>query len=241
MLLERIRIASRALGVDLKRYSPMCRAIDILSAGERKPFFVQIGANNGTDFDNFYESVTANRLDGIVIEPVANYHEALCHAYARYPGVTPLRAAIHPSAATMAMYRVDPDKAVWLWHHAIASFDRAHLIRHDIPDDAIVTEQVPCLSMADLLKRIPDGRTIDILTTDTEGFDAEILRMIDFTAIHPMILRFEDKHMNAVDRAHFRQLLEKQGYAMRHLAGDTIAIDRALAYGPFSYLRKLWR
>jgi FkbM family methyltransferase len=241
MLLDRIRTASRAFGVDLKRYSPMCRVIDILSKADRKPFFVQIGANNGTDFDNFYEAVTANRLDGIVIEPVADYHEALRQAYARYPGVTPLRAAIHPSAETITMYRVASDRVEWLWQHGIASFERAHLIAHGIAEDAILAEEVPCLSIGALLQKIPAGRTIDILTMDTEGFDVEILRMIDFSVIHPKILRFEDKHMDAADRVHFRRVLEREGYAVTYLAGDAIAIDRSVAYGPLAYLRKLWR
>lgn len=241
MLLEMIRIVGRAFGVDLKRYSPLRRAIDIIAAENPQPYFVQIGANNGTDFDNFYEAVTEHRLPGIVVEPVADYHAALSQAYARYPEVTPLRAAIHPTAASMTMYRVAQNRAGYLWQHGIASFDREHLLRHDVPEDAIVTEEVPCLSMAALLEQVPDGRTIDILVTDTEGFDAEILRMIDFATLRPRIMRFEGKHMSDTDRASVRRLLQAHGYALRYMAGDVIAIDRRLAYGPLAYLRKVKR
>ena len=49
MWLERIRVAARAFGIELKRYSPLRRAIDLMASDGGEPFFVQIGANNGID------------------------------------------------------------------------------------------------------------------------------------------------------------------------------------------------
>jgi FkbM family methyltransferase len=240
MWLERIRMAARACGIELKRYSRLRRAIDMLAASGDKPFFVQIGANNGIDFDNFFETVTGHRLPGLVVEPVADYHAALVHAYARYPEVKAIRAAIHPRASSLPIYRVAADKAQFLWHHGLASFEREHLTRHGVPEEAIVAEEVPCLSIAGLAALLPAGRSIDILVTDTEGFDAEILRMIDFSSIRPSAIRFENKHMSTADRVSLSRLLDRQGYSLSHGREDSIAIDRSLRCGPISYLRALW-
>lgn len=224
MIIQALRKTARRFGVDVKRYSRMQRAVDNLVEAGKRPFFIQIGANNGIDFDDFYAMVVHHDLDGLVVEPIPDYFQALRYAYARHPKVVPINAAVHPTATSMAMYRVDPSSVTINWQHGLASFDRNHLLRHEVPENAIVEEKVDCLSFAKLLEYVPAGRHIDVLAIDTEGFDAEILRMIDFDRIRPNIIRFESKHMDESDLVHFTSLLNSIGYDVLSQDLDCLAI-----------------
>lgn len=232
------RIA-RSFGVELKRYSRFRRAIDLLAAAGEKPYFVQIGANNGIDFDDLYWSVVEHDLPGIAVEPVPDYSASLEHAYSRQPEVVPIRAAIHPTAEQMTIYRVKPERVTVKWQHGLASFDRDHLVvRHHIAADAILEEGVSCLSFSALLTQIPEGRTIDILAIDTEGFDAEILKMIDFDALRPKIIRFEAHHMTADQLQHWTSRLRALGYNVRMDGLDCLALSESLELKPWNIWRR---
>lgn len=228
-----IRLAKtglRAAGVEVKRYTPLAMACDLLTKSMGQvPVFVQIGANNGTDFDDFYEVVTRNKLRGIVVEPVPRYFNSLKSAYERHPNVLPVNVALHPTAQSMPIYTVRPDRAKHVWQHGVASFSRDHVLGHpDVSEDAIEVQYVPCIDFNGLLDRHLEGVSVDILAIDTEGFDGEILAMIDWSRIRPRALRFEHKHLSSNEFADIRTMLSRFGYRLFITKEDCTAVERGL-------------
>ena len=62
---------------------------------------------------------------------------------------------------------------------------------------------------------------IDLLLVDTEGYDAEIIRRIDFSAWRPRLLVYEHYHLPPQERAECRGRLEDEGYETMAEGFDT--------------------
>jgi FkbM family methyltransferase len=131
--------------------------------------------------------------------------------------VTPVNAAIHTTEKQLDIYKVDPDYSGKLpeWVRGIASFDPEHHKAIDVPAEAIITESVRCLTFDELLSEY-DVEHIDLLQIDTEGYDAEIIKSIDFSKTKPSIIRFEHNleagNMQATAFIELADLLHQQGY-----------------------------
>jgi hypothetical protein len=94
---------------------------------------------------------------------------------------------------------------------------------------------VPCLTFASLLAAHGLER-VDLLLTDTEGHDWEILRSIDLAAHHPRVVVYEHYHLAVDDRADCRSHLRAHGYALLEEGFDTFCLDTA----PADALSDLW-
>lgn len=162
-------------------------------------FFVQIGANDGVFGDPIWEFVTRHQLAGLVVEPLKDVFEQLAANYRPYPRVTAVNTAIHATLRSAEMYRVDPSKLEGLdvWARGIGSFKGQHHVDAGIPAAAMRKEVVSCVTLEELLQGHHVGE-IDLLQIDTEGYDAEILRMIDFNRRRPAIIRFEHGMPNGI-------------------------------------------
>ncbi len=69
----------------------------------------------------------------------------------------------------------------------------------------------------------------DLLQIDTEGYDATILRMIDFSRCRPRLIKFEHKSLSAGERAGCdRSRLRAHGYriAIEGHGHDRVAAAR---------------
>ena len=113
--------------------------------------------------------------------------------YSAYPGIRALNMAIHREHKHIDLYRVNPEYPGALpdWAIGIASVNPEHFkLGGDIPDEAICVERVPACSMDALIEEVGYS-TLDLLQIDTEGYDLEILRMLDFQQLKPAIIHFE--------------------------------------------------
>lgn len=230
MIRDLVKHGFKAMGVELRHYPLFRRAIHTLVRSGPKPFFVQIGANNGIDFDDLFQIVTDYELPGIVVEPLPYYFDALVQVYKRHGTIRPLRAALHPSAESELIYTIDPAMPDAGWQHGLGSFSRAHLLAYGVPPEAIRAEKVPCVSLDTLVREhVPPDATIDILMTDTEGFDGEILRMIDFRRIRPKIIKFESKHLDPGERHAIIARLQAERYVVEVGTEDSVAVMPHLA------------
>ncbi|CAM3671582.1 FkbM family methyltransferase [Flavobacterium chungbukense] len=154
-------------------------------------FFVQIGANDGISFDPIYELVTKEKVKGIAIEPMPDIFKLLEKNYDKHPNVKLLNLAIHKDQTEMKMYRVDPKKTNYPdWTKGTPSFNKDHHKLGNIPEYDIIEESVKCISFDALIKEYSINR-IDLLQIDTEGYDLEIIKMINFNQISPRIISFE--------------------------------------------------
>jgi hypothetical protein len=61
--------------------------------------------------------------------------------------------------------------------------------------DWIQEVEIDAISPESLIKKF-DGKKIDLLAVDTEGFDFEILKMLDLKAMNPEVIIYEEEHFN---------------------------------------------
>jgi FkbM family methyltransferase len=190
-------------------------------------FFVQIGANNGVRGDKLYPFVTRHNLKGIVIEPLKDLFEQLVVNYSDYPKIKPLNAAIDKEDGMRTLYRIDPNfKDMPEWGHAIASFNHNHVqeARKNCPgiEKHIITEEVPCISFKSLIIS-QQIEKIDLLQIDTEGYDFEIIKTIDFELMPPQIIRYEHGAFSIREAKECVEFLIERGYILYDERQDTIA------------------
>ena len=165
--------------------------------GREEPFtFLQIGANDGISFDNLFQLVTSRNCRGVVVEPVPFYFKQLESLYSAFETIVPVNLAIHAAEKNNHIYCVDPAQTASLpkWVSGVASFNRGHLQQFDIPDKAILEVEIECIQLMQLIEQYGLD-TLDLIQIDTEGYDAEVIAMIDFDRIRPSIIKFEHAHL----------------------------------------------
>ncbi len=156
--------------------------------------FVQIGANDGISNDPLYPLIRKfpGRFRGIVVEPLGDKFELLKRTYADFGTIVPVNVAVHNTEKEMLIHRVRPDleKRLPGWATGIGSFNSEHHNLSQLDHSFMVAEKVRCMTFDDLLAS--QGITdVELLITDTEGYDFEILRNIDFTKHRPTYVHFE--------------------------------------------------
>lgn len=189
--------------------------------------FVLIGANAGDEADPLSRTIRELGLRGILVEPQAHAFARLQANYADQQQVVLERAAIASRDGTVTLHQARSD--FWERHgfpgvaDEVASLDREH-VRHHImlfggaalaADEAAwgQSEEVPALTLTTLLAR--HGFTgFDYLQIDAEGFDYEILKMVDWAMHAPQIIHFETVHLTEADRVAAWALLRGHGYVL---------------------------
>jgi FkbM family methyltransferase len=156
--------------------------------------FVQVGANDGKYVDPLYDFIVKHhgRLSGVVIEPMTRAFRELERTYADFPNITPLNVAIHNEKSEAVLYQIDPEMLDSLpeFYKGVASFDSTHFDKTDTPKEYVIQETVRCCTLDAVLEEFSIA-DLDLLQIDSEGYDEEIIRGLDFERGGPAILRFE--------------------------------------------------
>lgn len=188
-------------------------------------FFIQIGANDGISADPLYKFITRFGWEGILLEPQPQVYQQLAATHRDNTRLTLLNAAISEQDGWRTMYTVRRDDTAPETAHLYSSFRKEVLLRQTqwVPDVAqrIEEQQVRCISFATLLKETK-GRNVDILLMDTEGYDLNILKMIDFLQLQPSIICYEHAHLSRAERGEAAELLLRQGYRLTSDNSDTV-------------------
>ena len=205
--------------------------LDYYSSHKEDIFFIQVGSNDGVAGDPIHEFIKRDGWHGILVEPVEYLFRTLVE---NYKGMTDLifeNAAISDKDGQKDFYypRETSDKVPG-WYGQIGSFRRDVILKHqtDFPniEDYIDTERVDTLTFDTLLTRHRVAK-VDLINIDTEGYDVEIIRLIDFTKIHPDIVLFENKHLEGKDYRACNARLKKFQYDLFEDGADTIALARS--------------
>jgi len=208
------------LGYHVKRFDQMDFFEPLLYRRLAKSpdfFFVQIGANDGVFADPIRHFVTRNQVAGLAVEPLTDVFAQLVANYRDFPKVRPVNVALHQTARTIELHRVDPVKGAQLgdWTRGIASVKKSHHAVNEVPAEVMISEIVNCVTLMELLEK-HQVRSLDLLQIDTEGYDSEILKMIDFQRIKPALIHFEhglsDETMSVAELKECVGLLMDQGY-----------------------------
>lgn len=196
--------------------------------------FIQIGGNDGINFDPLYHFIILNKskISGYVLEPVKDYFNELVNNYKDLPLIKPLNLAIHNNQSEMVIHRVNSKNPSVLPSYAkgIASFNEAHHVSCKIPSEYMIQEKVKCISLENLLIEKKIGH-VDLLQIDTEGYDAEIILNINFEKWKPSIINFEYYVQNPISREILNTIIDKlhlNGYEIWMEVNDITAYQRDL-------------
>lgn len=194
-------------------------------------FFIQIGANDGCSNDPLHKFVTRFGWCGILLEPLPEVFMLLQQTYAANSRLVLLNAAISERDGRRTIYTIRQDASTFAKAHQFSSFSREALMRQTdwVPDVAARIEEksVDCMCFGTLLEKYVQGGIVDILVTDTEGYDLAVLQMIDFGRMRPAIICYEHAHMAKAEQDQAAQLLLHQGYQLTRDNLDTVG------YRPF--------
>jgi FkbM family methyltransferase len=200
----------------------------MLDVGEEL-FFVQIGAFDGQTDDPIHDLVERHRWRGVLVEPQARYFERLQQTYAGNDRVMLRNVALGSESGVQIFYRVREEPGQPEWVPQLGSFDRDTILAHEFAfprlRDLIIEDEVETLSLEDLLAQSGAER-VDVFQIDAEGFDAEVVKMIDLARWRPGIVHFEHDHLSPGDHESAMRHLADAGYKLWVKRFDTLAYRR---------------
>jgi FkbM family methyltransferase len=178
--------------------------------------FVQIGSNDGKKNDPLYQYIRKNGWKGILVEPDTANFKKLTNNYSRVNGLIFENLGIGPERGEMLFYRLkDITEQEPGWYDQIGSFDKETFIKNieygQGLDKRMTAEPLQVITFYDLLQKNKFWE-VDLLHTDTEGFDYKILRSIDFAKHDIRIVLFEGEWMTQFELKEIFQYLRKYNY-----------------------------
>lgn len=199
-------------------------------------FFVQIGAFDGVSNDPLHPHIVAHRWRGILVEPQPKPFQALLETYRGHGQLAFVNAAIGEQDGETDFYVVRDGQDLPPWSQKIASLNKENVIKHreglpeygvrrgiDDLEERMEAIRVPVLTLPSLLALRLVER-LDILQIDAEGYDARILRQLDFGRYQPALIRYEHMHLEEAEQDACLHLLRGHGYLV------VIGFTETLAY-----------
>lgn len=186
--------------------------------------FVEIGANDGLEFDPLRPFIEKYELRGILVEPQPSVFERLKKNYEGIPNVILENCAIGSTEGSLNLYYAEVDAKQQNFATTLASANRKAIERYAASvGGTVVGIEVPCLKPEKLLKK-HHMEQVDILQIDTEGMDFEILKAFDLKAVAPSIIHYESGQLSPGEQEKSYRYLSGQGFAVLTHEGDTLAL-----------------
>jgi FkbM family methyltransferase len=242
----------RRLLSDVYRRLPISLRQDPISAlaeaiGEARPdaFFIQIGAHDGTQLDPLNDQIERRAWRGLMMEPVPYVFERLQARHASNPRIVLENAALASSDDCRTLYYLpeSSDPGLPTWYDALASFRRDVLLKHAtwIPDieERVSEITVACMTFDSLCQKHGVER-VDIVQIDTEGYDFEVIKLIDLERYRPTLVMSEHIHLDPETLDACLGHMSRYGY--EHFRGDLdMVFLRVGDLGPRDrYIERLW-
>lgn len=196
-------------------------------------FVIQIGSNDGCTHDPIFRLMQENpSYRGLFVEPVPYLFEKLQRNYGWREGLLFENAAIN-DGSTQPFYWVDPDARQEIpelpdWFDQLGSFNERHI--RGVPGIADIllryrrVTDVKGMSMQELLDRHGITR-FDVLHIDTEGYDWQVLRQVDFARYTPRVVLYEHKCLSAEEKACAAAYVAPF-YTTRDMGGDMFCVRK---------------
>jgi FkbM family methyltransferase len=217
----------------LQRRLAAPRLLSAFADAYPEAFFIEVGSNDGEQHDHLRPFILSRPWAGIMVEPVPYVFERLQRNYQGIDRVVLENAAVADRDGRLPFYHLakSPERereGLPRWYDGIGSFSREAVLRHahTIPDieRRIVRTDVRCLTLESLCRR-HDVQRLDLLLIDTEGYDWEVVRSIDFDRRRPRLLVYEHFHLPPDDRTRCRQHVEHAGYETMEEGFDTFCLE----------------
>jgi FkbM family methyltransferase len=229
----------RMVKLRLKKDDELSVLIDRFARAYPSAFVIQVGANDGMTHDPVHRPAKRYDWKGILLEPQpAVFQRYLKRTYAKYPALRLVNAAIGEQDGEAELFTISFSSDRWAT--GLARFNKALLVelirsgklhkrlrRYGIVppatlDEWIVSQKIAVRSFDSVLKEF-DVKEVDFLVVDTEGFDAEVIRMFDVERYLPKLIVFEDMHIPEQEYAQCVGRLHQNGYQCSRRGPNTIA------------------
>lgn len=207
------------------RWQPQTKNINTIllkyAKENKNVVFIQIGAFDGITVDPIRKYILEYNWKGILVEPQKEAFNKLKHNYQGIKNLIFENVAVFSENCTKVLYKPDNNNAT-----VIASFDPAHIKKHLINgNNSIITEEIQCITLSSLLEK-NHVDSINVLLIDTEGYDFEILKQVDYKKNKPQVIIYEYEHLSFKDYKQSLHLLKQNGYKCYKDNLDIIAIQK---------------
>ena len=212
------------------------------SKGKAQIVFLQIGATDGFIYDPLQKFIKRDNWQGVMLEPQPFvYDNLLTKIHAKRPEIITINAALSHKDGIADLYTLSISKERWA--NGLSSFNKQVLIdgikdgsihkkarkeglRLPNPNnlDALIeTVQIKTISPVTLLKKF-DKKKINILSIDTEGFDYEIIKLLNIKDLLPEVIIYEEVNFDTTTKNECRAYLEALGYSILVKGKDVISL-----------------
>jgi len=184
---------------------------------------IQIGANDGKSFDPVRSFILKYKFRALLVEPQPDVFERLKKNYEGREGVSFANVAISAKRGVLPLYRFKKTADQSEWADCLASFSKETLLNnfHNVRGEV---EELPieAITLDDLF--VKSGfEQVDLLQIDTEGYDYEILKMLETSSMRPTIINFEHGFLSQDQQYECFAYLNRLGYKVTNNGPDTIA------------------
>lgn len=202
----------------------------------RKVFSIQVGSNDGRSGDPIFSLVQANpEWQGIFIEPVPYLFKQLRRNYEDRAGLIFENVAIN-DGSTQTLYWIDPkarkeNPGLPDWAECLGSFNKEHVVGAPGVAELLLRYRRETPVKGSTFQQLLDRHEVtsfDLLVIDTEGYDWQVLRQVDFGRYKPCIVVYEHKCLSAEDKVRAEQHLSAF-YALRDLGDDMFCVRKPQA------------
>jgi FkbM family methyltransferase len=160
---------------------------------------IVIGAHSGEKLSQAIE-LYSKRGDVLLVEPVPWLFKKLQEKYGSVKSVHLLQAVISENDAEEVSFFAPVESAneIATWGDQLGSLNPIHALGHNKEFSNKIEEiKVRGISFKELINKFEIDE-IEVLHTDTEGYDARLLSEFPFDKIKPRELIFEYKHSDGV-------------------------------------------
>lgn len=198
--------------------------------------FLQIGANDGFIYDPLQKFIKRDDWEGVLVEPQPYVHDnLLTKIHAKRPEIKTVNAALAEKDGSANLFTLSVSKERWA--NGLSSFNKQVLIDRikdgtiqkkalkegvRLPDENdfdawIEPIKIKTISPKTLLAKF-EGKQIDLVAIDTEGYDFEIIKLLNIKNLLPEVLIY-DPSTPPVRCAHLRLLPQRRMPCSRRFAG----------------------
>jgi len=202
-----------------------------LSNFVQEPVFVKVGAFDGLNDPSSDILFDNKRWKGLLIEPVPHIFNRLKANFQDSKRFLLEQVALGSTAGEATFYSVDPNANKNIpdlkhWFEKIGSLNRKHILKffNGALEPYIVESTVKVCTLSDILKKncIQDMHFLQI---DTEGYDYEVLKTLDFANQSPVMIFIEHAHLSNAHKTEMVNLLRKYGYSVHDCGIDYFALN----------------
>jgi FkbM family methyltransferase len=200
---------------------------------ERADFcFVQVGANDGVKDDPLRRFVSKYRWRGVLVEPQPQVFEKLVKNYEAEKQLVFENVAIDDADGTARLFVADSkDESANLTVFASLKKDALHRGLKDALRRGLTGQEtgareieVQALSVRSLLRK-HNIKSLDLLLTDVQGYDCEVVNQFLDCGVKPTIVHFEHCHTDRSVLSKLYRRLVSEGYRLIELDVDTLCLN----------------